>query len=393
MSVSVLLCGMGGYGENYVKEYLSHPTIEDSRLVAIADPFAEKSPLYGQVKEQGIALYPSPDAFFAQGHADLVVISSPIHTHYPYIMEALHHGCYVLTEKPVCFNLEQIDEMIEESRKQERFVAVGYQLCYSPDVLALKKDILSGLYGRCRRMRTLRLMRRDDIYYHRNAWAGRLSCHGEVVLDSPFCNACAHQAQNELFLLGKAMDETAKVAKVEGVIARIRPSIENYDTAALVMTTEEGVPCYYYTSHAVDEKRVGPISTFEFEKATIEEADHGFVAKAADGTVIKDYRDMDKGQRMEKLSEVVRCITEGREPVCTLKTSREHTRAVLMAQDLGVTDLSASAVRRQDEAESDYYTIPSLTRLLEDSYAHWTLPRDIAKLDWSETRSQGGLER
>ena len=44
MAVRVLLCGMGGYGENYVKEYLTRDVL-GSELVAIADPFATKSSL------------------------------------------------------------------------------------------------------------------------------------------------------------------------------------------------------------------------------------------------------------------------------------------------------------------------------------------------------------
>lgn len=385
MAVNVLLCGMGGYGENYVKEYLGRD-VEGSRLVAIADPFAEKSPLYQAVKEKQIPLYQSPEAFFLQHKAGLTIVSSPIHTHYPYIMTALRHGSNVLTEKPVCFNVDQIREMMAESGRQGKFVAVGYQLCYSRDVLALKRDILSGMYGAPKRMKTLRLMRRDDIYYRRNAWAGKFFAHGEKVLDSPFCNACAHQAQNELFLLGRKMDETAVVEKVEGVTVKVRPDIENYDTAALCITTTDGIPCYYYTSHAVDEQKVGPVSVFEFEQGTITEAGHGFVARGLNGSVMKDYSTMDKGERMEKLYEAVRCVQEGKEPVCTLKTGMEHTRAVLMAQEIGITDLSGRAVEKKDEKGSSYYTLPGLTALLEKSYETWTVPMDFEKLIFSGKR-------
>ncbi len=383
MQVKVLLCGMGGYGENYVKEYL-RGDVEGSVLVGIADPFATKSPLYQSVVEKGFPIYPSLEEFFSSSSADLTIVSSPIHTHYPYIMEALSYGCDVLTEKPVCFSMDQIGAMIRESEKRGKFVAVGYQLCFSGDVLALKKDILSGMYGACLRMKTLRLMRRDDIYYQRNGWAGKLYSHGEKVLDSPFCNACAHQAQNELFLLGDAMDESAKVEKLEGLFVKVRPDIENYDTAALLMTTDRGVPCYYYTSHAVDSAKVGPLSLFEFEKGLIKEEDHGFVAYDREGNILKDYRQVDKGERMEKLYESVRCVKEHRIPVCTLKAAMEHTRAVLMAQEVGITDLSSHAVKKMDEKESAYYTIEGLQERLVSSYDSWSIPYDMKQLVFSD---------
>ncbi|MGN1164607.1 MAG: Gfo/Idh/MocA family protein [Candidatus Ornithospirochaeta sp.] len=371
----VLLCGMGGYGENYVKEYLSRDVL-GSTLVAIADPFASKSPLYGEVVERGIPVYSSPEEFFASSKADLTVISSPIHTHYPYVMLALENGSNVLTEKPVCFDESQIDAMEEKSRETGLFVAVGYQLCFSKDVLEMKKDILSGVYGKAVRFRTLRLMRRNDIYYSRSAWAGALLCHGEKVFDSPFTNACAHQYQNMVFLLGKKMDESAESVECEGSLYRVRPTITNADTASLMFVTTEGVRLYYYSSHAVDETKVGPWSRYEFENGFIEETDKGFVGHTADGRTM-DYTLINKGERLEKLWECVRCVEEKREPVCTLRTSREHTHAVLLAQDKGVVDISACAVSRTDDKDSIYYTVPGMGKALQDAYSSWTTKLDL----------------
>ena len=81
MGIKVLLCGMGGYGENYVKEYLSRDVLGSS-LVAIADPFASKSSLYEEVLNRNIPIYASPEEFFATNKVDLTIISSPIHTHF-----------------------------------------------------------------------------------------------------------------------------------------------------------------------------------------------------------------------------------------------------------------------------------------------------------------------
>ena len=370
MSVKVLLCGMGGYGENYVKEYLERDVL-GSVLVAIADPFASKSPLYESVKEKGIPIYSSPDEFFASNKVDLTIISSPIHTHYPYVMLALENGSNVLTEKPVCFDEDQIERMEKKSRETGLFVAVGYQLCFSHEILAIKKDILSGIYGKAKRLKTLRLMRRNDIYYSRSSWAGALLCSGEKVYDSPFTNACAHQYQNMVFLLGKNMDESAVSVKCEGSLYRVRPTITNCDTASLKFTTEDGVELYYYSSHAVDVVKVGPWNYFEFENGYMEDTGNGLIGHLNDGRII-DYSLLSKGERLEKLWECVRCVEEKRVPVCTLKTAKEHTHAVLLAQEKGVVDLSSSAEARLDDKESTYYTIPGLGKALQDAYKSWT---------------------
>ena len=371
MAVKVLLCGMGGYGENYVKEYLSRDVL-GSELVAVADPFASKSPLYNDVVEKKIPVYSSPEEFFRENRVDLTIISSPIHTHYPYIMTALENGSNVLTEKPVCFRMEQIEEMEKKSRESGLFVAVGYQLCFSHDVLALKKDILSGVYGKAVKFRTIRLMRRNDIYYSRSNWAGAEMCHGEPVYDSPFTNACAHQYQNMVFLLGRTMEESAESVSVQGNLVRVRPTITNCDTASLKFTTSDGVCLYYYASHAVDEVKLGPLSTYVFEKGYVEETDKGFVGHLDDGRTI-DYTALDRGERMEKLWEAVRCIGEKRTPACTLVTAKEHTHAVLMAQKKGVVDLSSSAEAKTDDKESTYYTLPGLGKALKDAYDKWSV--------------------
>ena len=371
MGVKVLLCGMGGYGENYVKEYLTRDVVS-SYLIAIADPFAERSPLYEDVTKKGIAIFRSPEEFYENQSAELCIISSPIHTHFPYVMTALEHGSNVLTEKPVCFKPEQFDLMEKKSRETGLFVAVGYQMCFAKDVLALKADILKGIYGKPLRMKTIRLMRRNDIYYNRSSWAGALSCNGEPVYDSPFTNACAHQFQTMVFLLGPAMDESETVVSCRGIMARIRPSITNCDTVELEFKTKDGVELLYYSSHAVDDTRVGPLSEYEFENGTVYETADGFVGRLKDGTVL-DYSGIDRGERLEKLYESVRCVIDHRNPVCTLKTSRTHTDAVLMAQALGVHDCSERAVEKKDDKDSVYYTTDGLSQLLQNAYAQWRI--------------------
>lgn len=371
MGVRVLLCGMGGYGENYVREYLTRDVL-GSRLVAIADPFAEKSPLYCDVAGKGIPVFRSPEEFYSEHEADLCVISSPIHTHFPYVMTALNHGSHVLTEKPVCFRPEQFDAMLEKSRQTGLFVAVGYQQCFSGDVLALKRDILDGVYGRPLRMKTIRLMRRNDIYYGRSSWAGALTCAGEPVFDSPFTNACAHQFQTMVFLLGKNMDESAAVTQCSGNLIRVRPGISNCDTIQLRFVTDDSVQLYYFASHAVDEAKLGPLSEYEFENGRVVEGPDGFSGTCSDGRVI-DYSKVDRGERLEKLWESVRCIMEHRVPPCTLKTARTHTDAVLMAQKESIIDLSGEAVARKDDKDSTYYTVENLSRKLQDAYARWCI--------------------
>jgi len=55
--ISVILVGIGGYGEQYLSHYFSKGLPELSKLVAAIDPFPEKSRYYQRLKEAGIPIF------------------------------------------------------------------------------------------------------------------------------------------------------------------------------------------------------------------------------------------------------------------------------------------------------------------------------------------------
>lgn len=370
--LSILLIGAGGYGENYLKELLFEE-IDTAEFVAVADPFVKTSPYYEVLNKKGIKLYSSPKEFYDAGNlADLTIISSPIHTHYEYILTALNHHSYVLCEKPVTIDLEKMKVLLEAEKESGCFVAIGYQMCYQNDVLALKQDVISGLFGKSIQMKSLRLMRRGDNYYSRNGWAGKLKCHGDYVFDSPLSNACAHQVQNMLFLLGRNISSTATVDSVTGVLYKARVNIENFDAAAIKISTKEKVDLYYYTAHCLDEKKVGPYSELLFEKAVVKEDDGNWTAEFKDGTV-KDYSTFNKGKKLQKLYSVLECINKKIRPTCTLETAYEHIKVVLLVEKLPVY-LRYDAKLKTDKEDS-YYAIENLATDYLTCYESWSLPQ------------------
>lgn len=369
--VRVILIGIGGYGENYIKEMLNED-IPHAVLSAVIDPFIHKSPYYKEIVNRGIPVYKSPDSFYLNGgRAELAVISSPIHTHYDYILTCLKNGSNILTEKPVTVSIEKMNDLIEAERKSGLFVAVGYQLCFARDVLALKRDIIEGRFGKPIRMKALRLMKRGDAYYSRTGWAGKLKCHGEYVFDSPVSNACAHQIQVMLFFLGSEMRSTGTVERVDGVLWKGRPSIENFDAAALKIETAEGVPLNYYTAHSLDEKKVGPFIELEFDNGVIKSENDDFIAYMKDGTIV-DYREVEKGKRLQKLYDAIEAARGGEIPYVTLATSLAHIKCVLECEKLPVY-FRYDAEYKDDEGDG-YYAIPNLAKSYLESYDSWSLP-------------------
>ena len=263
----VLLVSVGMYGRKYLEALTEGDTGADlAGIVDVAEDLPLRFPVIAQLR---IPLYRDLPSFFAADHADLAVISSPIHLHAAMVETCLKHGLCVLCEKPLCLTEEETLRLAELARENGRFLALGWQLNYDRAVLALKKDLLSGRFGAPVRMRCVHAMRRGTGYYARSGWAGRITADGREVLDSPFMNACAHNFQMMTFLLGERMDAAEDVTDVAGELYRGNPDVENYDIAALRFTTKSGIPLSYYTAHPLETRNLGQDGVAEFERGTL----------------------------------------------------------------------------------------------------------------------------
>ncbi|MDR2102208.1 MAG: Gfo/Idh/MocA family oxidoreductase [Treponema sp.] len=379
--IRILLAGIGGYGELYINELLHNPD-PALEIAGIADPFAERSPWYGEIKSRNIPLFKSPEEFY-QNHktpgTDLAVIASPIHTHYGYILTALSNGSNVLCEKPVCADLRQIDTLIAKERETGLFVAIGYQLCFARHVLALKEDILRGLFGRPRRLKAMCMPRRGTRYYRRNGWAGKLQFEGESILDSPLNNACAHELTNMLFLLGRDRHSSADVRSVQAELWRARPDIENYDAAAVRIRTGEDTELLFFTAHCIEKPHIGPLGEYVFEKGIIrwgENSGDEFTAHFSDGQT-KSYRPGAEEKKLQKLYDALESVRSGSPPVCTLETARPHLKCVVMAQEFPVQVVPEEKLALGDKDTADpYYYVPGLAQTFSRCYEQFLLPSE-----------------
>jgi predicted dehydrogenase len=353
----------------------------------VADPFAASSPRFGELKARSIPVFRTPAEFYAEKRADLAVISSPIHTHYPYILTCFEHGSHVLCEKPVTASLTELDELIAKEKKSGLFAAVGFQLCFSRDVLALKRDILDGLFGSPVEFKVLRFPRRGTKYYRRNRWAGKLNFEGRVILDSPLQNSCAHEMHHMLFLLGDEMQRSAAVESVEAELWQGRPDIENYDAAAVRLQTGSGVKLLFYTAHCIEESTSGPLGEYRFEKALVRwgpathsfafSSDSDFTAHFNDGRV-KSYGSKEERNDFRKLYAAAEAVRSGVPPVCTLETVRPHLQCVTMVQQFPVKKVPPKKLIQETSEDGDtFFTVPGLAKAFFQAYEKNVLPSEI----------------
>ncbi len=200
---SVALVGIGGYGGAYTRELLDESAAHKIRFAAAIDPYPAACPFLSEIQQAGVPVYSTLADFYMEGFADLVVVSAPIHDHAPLTCLALKHGSHVLCEKPLCATIDEAQQMLDAQAEVGKIVAIGYQWSFSNPIQTLKADVLAGVFGKPKQLKTIIFWPRDTAYFTRNTWAGRIQTQDEhKVFDSPVNNATAHYLHNAFYILG-----------------------------------------------------------------------------------------------------------------------------------------------------------------------------------------------
>ena len=392
--VSLVMVGVGGMGAAYLEALLARKDEGLFRIAGAVDPQPNRCKQYAEMREMGVPCFISLSDFYRNRKADLAILSSPIQLHMSQTALALSKGSHVLCEKPAAGAIQEVRAAIEAEKAAGRWVAVGYQWSFSPAVQALKDDIRTGLFGAPLRFKCLYLWPRDEGYYARNDWAGRRrDAEGAWVLDSPAQNAMAHDLHNMFYVLGREKETSARPAEVVAELYRAN-AIENFDTAAARIRTEDGVEILFLVSHASEEDR-GPVARYEFEQAVVrcDSRTSGLWAEFPDGTR-RDYGVPD-AEPMNKLWRSIAGAREpGSRPLCGLEAAASQTLCVNGIQDSmpRVRDFPEGLVRvvegpgaRRLEVVTPgakRRVVEGLDQALGACYEAWRLPSEMG-LDWS----------
>lgn len=391
--LTLALVGIGGYGNGYVNALLDAPQSDGFRLVAGIDPSPGSCNRLGELRTRQVPIYGSLDDFFAQGQADLIVISSPIQFHAMQTCAALARGSNVLCEKPLCATLDEARQMKEAQQAAGKLVAIGYQWSFGRAIQALKADILAGHLGAPKRFRCLTLWPRDEQYYKRNTWAGAdRDRQGNWVLDSPVNNACAHHLHNMLYVLGPAVHRSATPRRLTAELYRAH-DIGNYDTAAMRCLTSDGVELLFLATHASATSR-GPLFSYEFERATvdfIEGPGATITAHFTDGTAKIYGPPIDTRDR--KLWVTLDDIRNSTPTVCGIEAATAHTQCVWAAQQSQrqIASFPRDRVRVGGTAGKGKTWVEGLGEIFVDCYEQWKLPSEMG-VQWASRGREVEME-
>lgn len=226
------LIGVGGYGRIHLDIIQRLRDRGELELAAVADPFEERDPeLSARLRGEGVAWHRDHHELLAgSGPLDLVVIAAPIPLHEQMTLDVLKEvpGARILLEKPAVPSLEQLDRLL--AADETKRVRVGFQTLHLPQVSQMRQWIDNGELGRIGRVTVAAGWPRNDAYYMRAPWAGKMFHDGRLVFDGPATNALSHVLNNVCHLLADGSDsDSGRTRLVTGWLGRAR-QIESYDT-------------------------------------------------------------------------------------------------------------------------------------------------------------------
>jgi predicted dehydrogenase len=141
--VGVALIGAGYWGKNYVRLLVEHP---DTRLVCVCDEDLERL---------AVVRNHYPDVFVTANIEDLldnddvsmVVVCTPVISHYHVAKRCLDAGKHVLVEKPLAATSEQAQKLVDIAETNHLTLMVGHIFLYNSGIQQLKQYIDQGEIG------------------------------------------------------------------------------------------------------------------------------------------------------------------------------------------------------------------------------------------------------
>lgn len=229
----VALVGGHGFASRHLEHLRSAERSGQARLLGVADP----RPPEGDAG--GTPWFVSLDALLDAGvEPQVVVISTPPHTHASLALRAIAAGADVYVEKPPVSSWAQFVALEQAAREAGRVVQIGFQSLGSQAIDVVDRCIRSGEIGEVLAVGAVGTWSRTVRYFDRSAWAGKRVLDGVDVVDGVATNPLAHAVVTALRLAGCRRAED--VLDVDADLYHAH-AIDSDDTSVVRVRTTSGL--------------------------------------------------------------------------------------------------------------------------------------------------------
>ncbi len=141
MSKRVAVIGYGGQGAWHCNQ------IVKSDVAELAGTYDIKENRRQAAVDNGVFVYESNEAIFADKSVDIIVVATPNDVHEDLVVNGLLSGHNVICEKPVALSVAEFDRMVEAQNNSGKLLTVHQNRRWDVDFLGVKSVIDSGEIG------------------------------------------------------------------------------------------------------------------------------------------------------------------------------------------------------------------------------------------------------
>ncbi|PWN70125.1 oxidoreductase [Chryseobacterium phosphatilyticum] len=135
------LCAFGMSGKVFHAPFLKeHPGFFISAIV-------ERSKEESKEKYPSAKIYRSIEEMLQNADIELVIINTPVQTHYEYAKKALEAGKNIVVEKPFTVNVSEAEELVQLAEEKRLFLSVYQNRRFDRDFLQVHKILNDGKLG------------------------------------------------------------------------------------------------------------------------------------------------------------------------------------------------------------------------------------------------------
>jgi predicted dehydrogenase len=386
MAIQVGSIGAGGYAAFLLRCFDEFIPQSRARIAAVSTSRPKRVAQAPFIVSQEARVVKSAEELLAIKELDAVIVPTSIDSHLHYTKMALEAGKQILCEKSVTATVQDAYEMIKARDAAEKIVAIGYQAAYSRSCQWAKKTISAGKIGEIKRAKVWATWPRPESYYARNSWAGKIKTKdGAWVLDSPACNALAHQINLLLWLTNPDPIASNRVTWVEAELYRVY-DIENYDTCAIRAETETGCELLILLTHACAMNN-DPLIEIEGENGTIRRIHPDRCQLIRRESVIGGETNRPSGPRAAMFENWLDCI-EGKSerPASEIENALEVTRLVCAVSECSpIVDVNPRYTKVVQRDEDNYFrTIRNIESLFERCFDDFKMPHETRAARWTK---------
>lgn len=138
----VAVVGPGGWGQQHSRIFSGRA---DTVLCALVGRDLGRTALYAA--RTGATAYTDIDEMLRVERPDLVTVALPNEAHFEPTLRLLQSGVAVLVEKPLVFDLDEADALLDAARESGAFFAINFNHRYAEPVRLAKAAIEEGKLG------------------------------------------------------------------------------------------------------------------------------------------------------------------------------------------------------------------------------------------------------